>query len=57
MLLDEVQKQAAEIRGLKQQQKQSVAQAQQLRNVQQQLTEVRAALLKLQTKDELVAQR
>jgi hypothetical protein len=57
MLLDEVQKQAAEIRGLNQQQKQSVAQARQLRNVQQQLTEVRAALLKLQTKDELVAQR
>jgi hypothetical protein len=37
MLLNEVQKQAAEIRDLKQQQKQFVAQAEQLRDVQQQL--------------------
>jgi hypothetical protein len=47
MLLNEVQKQAAEIR----------AQAEQLRDVQQQLVELHAALAKLQSKDELVAQR
>jgi hypothetical protein len=57
MLLNEVQKQAAEIRDLKQQQKQSVAQAEQLRDVQHQLAAMRATLLKLQVKDELVAQR
>jgi hypothetical protein len=57
MLLNEVKKQAAEIRDLKQQQKQSVAQAEQLRDVQQQLAELHAALAKLQSKDELVAQR
>jgi hypothetical protein len=57
MLLNEVQKQAAEIRDLKQQQKQSVTQAAKLRDVQQQLAELHAALVKLQRKDELVAQR
>ena len=57
MLLNEVQKQAAEIRELKQQQKQSVAQAEQLRDVQQQLAALHAALVKLQSKDELVAHR
>jgi Tfp pilus assembly protein PilO len=57
MLLNEVQKQATEIRALKEQQKQSVAQAEQLRDVQQQLAELHAALAKLQSKDELVAQR
>jgi hypothetical protein len=57
MLLNEVQKQAAEIRELKQQQKQSVTQAQQLRDVQRQLAELHAALAKLQSKDELVAHR
>ena len=57
MLLNEVQKQAAEIRDLKKQQKQSVAQAEQLRDVQQQLAELHAALAKQQSKDELVAQR
>jgi hypothetical protein len=57
MLLNEVQKQAAEIRELIRQQKQFVAQAEQLRLVQQQLGELHAALAKLQSKDELVAQR
>jgi hypothetical protein len=57
MLLNEVQKQATEIRALKEQQKQSVAQAEQLRDVQQQLAELHAALAKLQRKDGLVAQR
>ena len=57
MLLNEVQKQAAEIRDLKEQQKQSVAQAEQLRDLQQQLAELHAALAKLQSKNELVAQR
>ena len=57
MLLNEVQKQAQEIRDLKLQQKRFVAQAEQLRAVQQQLTELHAALVKLQNKDELVAQR
>jgi hypothetical protein len=57
MLLNEVQKQAAEIRDLKEQQKQSVAQAEELRDVQQQLVELHAALAKLQSKDELVAKR
>jgi hypothetical protein len=56
-LLHEVRKQAAEIRDLKQQQKQFVAQAEQLRDVQQQLAELHAALAKVQSKDELVAQR
>jgi len=51
MLLNEVQQQAAEIRELKEQQ------AQQLRDMQQQLAEMHAALVKLQAKDELVAQR
>lgn len=57
MLLNEMQKQAAEIRDLKQQQKQAVTQAVELRDVQQQLAELHAALVKLQSKDELVAQR
>jgi hypothetical protein len=57
MLLNEVQKQAAEIRDLKEQQKQSVAQAEQLRDMQQQLSELHTALAKLQSKNELVAQQ
>jgi hypothetical protein len=57
MLLNEVQKQAAEIRDLKQQQKQSVAQAEQLRDMQQQLAVMQATFAKLQVKDELVARR
>jgi hypothetical protein len=51
MLLNEVQQQAAEIRELKEQQ------AQQLSGMQQQLADMHAALVKLQAKDELVAQR
>jgi hypothetical protein len=51
MLLNEVQQQAAEIRELKERQ------AQQLRDMQQQLADMRAALVKLQAEDELVAQR
>jgi uncharacterized protein HemX len=47
--------QAAEIRDLKQQQLRT--QAKQLRGMQQQMAEMHAALLKLQTKDELVANR
>ena len=57
MLLNEVQKQAAEIRDLKRQQKQLVSQAEQLHDVQQQLAELHAAFAKLQSKHELVAQR
>jgi hypothetical protein len=57
MLLNEVQKQAAEIRELKEQQQQFVTQAEQLRDVQRQLADLHAALAKLQSKDELVAQR
>ena len=57
MLLNEVQKQAAEIRGLKRQQDRFAAQAQQLRDLQQQLVSLQAALQKLQTRDKLVAQR
>ena len=50
ILLNEVQQQAAEIRDLKQQQKT-------VGEMQEQLAEMHAALLKLQAKDELVAQR
>jgi hypothetical protein len=50
MLLNEVQKQAAEIRDLKQQQKA-------VGEMQKQLADMHAALVKLQAKDELVAQR
>jgi hypothetical protein len=50
MLLNEVQKQAAEIRALK-------LQAQTVGEMQKQLEEMHAALVKLQSKDELVAQR
>ena len=50
LLLNEMQKQAAEIRDLKQQQKT-------VGEMQKQLAEMHAALLKLQAKDELVAQR
>ncbi len=57
MLLNEVQKQAAEIRALKRQQKQFIAQAEQLRGVQQQLAALHAELAKLQSKDGFVAQR
>jgi len=47
--------QAAEIRDLKQQQKQIAARAEQLDNLQQRMVEMHAALLKLQTTDGLVA--
>jgi hypothetical protein len=57
MLLNEVQRQAAEIRDLKQQQKQFVAQAEQLRDVQQQLAALHAALASLKSEEKLVAQR
>jgi septal ring factor EnvC (AmiA/AmiB activator) len=68
MLLNEMQQQrtqmtkkidaqAAEIRDLKQQQKQFAVRAEQLDNVQQRMEQMHAALLKLQTKDELVAPR
>ena len=57
MLLNEMQKRAAEIRDLKQQQKQSVTQAAQLRDLQRQLRELHAALVKLQSMEQLVAQR
>jgi Chaperone of endosialidase len=57
MLLNEVQKQAAEIRDLKQQQKQFVAQAEQLRDVQQQLAGLHAALANVKNEGKLVAQR
>jgi hypothetical protein len=50
MLLNEVQKQAAEIRALK-------LQAQTVGEMQKQLAEMHATLVKLQSKDELVAQR
>jgi hypothetical protein len=50
MLLNEVQKQAAEIRALK-------VQAQAVGEMQKQLAEMHAALAKLQNRDELVAQR
>jgi Chaperone of endosialidase len=50
LLLNEVQRQAAEIRDLKQQQKT-------VGDMQKQLAEMHAALLKLQAKDEFVAQR
>jgi hypothetical protein len=53
MLLNEMQKQAAEIRDLKQQQMRSATQAE-LKNLKQ---ELRSALLKVQAKDELIAQR
>jgi hypothetical protein len=50
MLLNEVQKQAAEINELKQQQKAFFV-------MQKQLADVQAALAKLQSNDQLVAQR
>jgi hypothetical protein len=65
MLLNAVQQQAAEIRDdFKQQQKQFATQAQQLRDMQQPYSEMEdlkrelhAALLKLQAKVQLIAQR
>ena len=57
MLLSEVQQQAAEIRDLKRHQEQSALQAGQFRDMQRQLVEMRATLIKLQAKDELVARR
>jgi hypothetical protein len=53
MLLNEVQKQAAEIRDFQQQQKQFATQAE-VQEVKQQL---QAALLKLRAQDDLVARR
>jgi len=53
MLLNEVQQQAAEIRDLKQQQKQFATQAE-VQDLKQQL---QAALLKLRAEDEVVARR
>jgi hypothetical protein len=65
MLLNEVQRQAAEIRDLKQQQKDEItAQNAKIRGLEQQVAELidlkqemRAALLKLQSRDQFVAQR
>jgi len=57
MLLNELQKQAAEIRDLKQQHKLAAVQAAQIGQLQQQLATLQVALVKLQSKDELVAQR
>jgi len=64
MLLNEVQKQAAEIRDLKQQQQKITAQDRrsalqdaEISQLKQQLAVMQAALVKLQSKDELVAQR
>jgi hypothetical protein len=54
MLLNEVQRQTAEIRDLKQQQKDLEQQVAELIDLKQ---EMRAALLKLQSKDQFVAQR
>jgi prefoldin subunit 5 len=48
---------AAEIFDLKQQQEQFAAQAEQLRGMQREIAEMRAALVKLHASDELVAQR
>ena len=63
-LLNEVQQQAERIRDLKQHQKQFATETQQLRDMQQQFSEMEdvnrelhAALRKLQAKDQLVAQR
>ena len=54
MLLNEVQKQAAEIRDLKQQEQQKIAvQDAKIRDLEQQLAE----LIKLDSKNQLVAQR
>jgi hypothetical protein len=54
MLLNEVQKQAAEIRDLKQQEQQKIAaQDAKIRGLEQQVAE----LVKLQSKNQLVAQR
>jgi hypothetical protein len=53
MLLNEVQQQAAEIRDLKQQQKQFATQAE-VKDLRQQL---QTALVRLQAKDALVAER
>jgi hypothetical protein len=52
MLLNEVRQQAAEIRDLKHRQKSLTTQADELRKVQQQMAEMRAALLQLQTSGE-----
>ncbi len=65
MLLNEIQKQAAEIRDLKQQEQDKIAaQDAKIRRLEQQVAELtdlkqemRAALLKPQSKDQLVAQR
>jgi hypothetical protein len=57
MLLNEVQKQAAGIRDLKRQQRQFIAQAKQLQDLQHQLAELHAALTRLPSRDALVAQR
>jgi hypothetical protein len=50
MLLNEVQKQAAEIRALK-------LQSQAVGEMQRQLAEMRAVLIELQSKEQFVAQR
>lgn len=57
MLLNEMQRQAAEIRYLKNVQQRAAAQAQQLQDLQQRMADVQAALSKLQPRDELLAQR
>lgn len=49
--------QAEQIRDLRHEQKQLTIRVAQLRDVQQQVAEMRAALLKLQAHDEFVAQR
>ncbi len=53
MLLNEMQRQAAEIRYLKNVQQRAAAQAQQLQDLQQRMADVQAALSKLQPRDEL----
>jgi Chaperone of endosialidase len=58
MLLNEVQKQAAELRDLKQQEQQkTAAQDVEISKLKQQLADIRAALITRPNKDQLVAQR
>jgi hypothetical protein len=56
-VLKQVQRQGAEIRDLKQQQLRTLQQVKELNTLKQQVAVMSAALQKLQTKDELVAQR
>jgi molecular chaperone GrpE (heat shock protein) len=57
MLLNEVQKLTAQVQKNAAQEQQNTAQASKIRALEQQVAEMHAALLKLQAKDERVAQR